>query len=93
MSNLDDEIDAVLQSNEPIPREKVIRWIEAAPNLRTLAKLDRLRDEGYYRIQPELGMEVTCALIQRYLLECIRENVLDDEEILSRFEAAMALHS
>lgn len=93
MANLDGEIDAALQGNEPLPREKVVLWIEAAANLRTLDKLYRLTDEGYYRIQPELGMEATCALIQRYLLECIRENVLDDDEILSRFEAAMTLHS
>jgi hypothetical protein len=33
--------------------------------------------EGSYRIQPELGGGPTCALIQRYLLGCIRDGVTD----------------
>jgi len=61
--------------------------------LRTLAKLYRLTDEGYARIQPEFGAPVTRDLIQRYLLGCIRENITDDKEIFSRFEAAQTLHA
>ena len=85
------EIDATLEASGPIPRDRVVRWIEGTSDLRTLAKLYRLTDEGYSRIQPDLGMDATCALIQRYLLQCIRENVKDDE-VLSRFDAAMDLH-
>jgi hypothetical protein len=92
MANYGREIDAALQSTEPIPRDRVLLWIEGATDLRTLSKLYRLTDEGYYRIQPDLGGGVACALIQRYLLECIRENVTDDDEIMSRFDAAMTLH-
>ncbi len=86
------EIDATLEGSGPIPRDRVVRWIGHAADLRTLAKLYRLTDEGYSRIQPDLGMDVTCALIQRYMLQCIRENVEHDDEVLSRFDAAMDLH-
>jgi hypothetical protein len=80
-----------LLSDGPIPKEKVLDWIDGAgdSDLSSLSKLYRLTDTGYHRIQPELGMEPTCALIQRYLLECIRENVTDNED---RFEAAVPLH-
>jgi hypothetical protein len=90
VKDFDADIDAALASEAQIPRQLVVSWIENASNLRTLSKLYRLTDVGYYRIQPELGGEVTCALIQRYLLQCIRENVEDDGEIESRFEAAMS---
>ena len=93
MGEIDDQIDAALQTDSRIPRHQVIAWIENARDLRALAKLYWLTGEGYYRIEPELGRDATCALIERYLLECIRENVEDDEEILSRFDAAGELHS
>lgn len=85
------EIDAALLGDAPIPRERVLCWIEATTDLSTLAKLYRLTDEGYYRIQPDLGREASCALIQRYLLQCIREGVSDDDEIQGRYEAAQSL--
>jgi len=65
MPDSDRAIDAVLLTDAPIPREKVIHWIEGANNLSTLSKLYRLTGEAYYRIQPDLGQEVTCTLIQR----------------------------
>ena len=95
MGNANDfsaEIDAALLGEAPIPRERVLCWIEAAPDLSTLAKLYRLTDEGYYRIQPDLGRDASCALIQRYLLQCIREGVSDNDEIQERYEAAQSLH-
>jgi len=91
MADFGSEIDAALVEKDPIPRERVLLWIEAAADLRTLSKLYRLTDEGYYRIQPDLGKEVTCGLIQRYLLECIRENIVDDDEIQERYETAGSL--
>ena len=69
------EIDGALSGQGPIPKDKVLLWIESAKDLPTLAKLYRLTDESYYRIDPELGKIATCSLIQRYLLECIRQNV------------------
>jgi hypothetical protein len=94
MSEFDAEIDASLAADGSIPRDAVLRWIDATADseLLVLAKLYRLTGEGYYRIQPELGGESTCALIQRYLLGCIRENVSDSETIQGRYEAAQTLH-
>jgi hypothetical protein len=92
MTDFGSEIEIALVGEDPIPRERVVHWIETAPDLRTLAKLYRLTDEAYYRIQPELGLELTCPLIQRYLLECIRQDVAGDDEILGRFDAAQSLH-
>lgn len=86
------QIDAALSSENVIPRNEVLQWINAAVDLPTLAKLYRLTDESYYRIQPDLGKVATCSLIQRYLLECIRHNVAGSEEIESRWEAAQSLH-
>jgi len=53
------DIDAALSGDGPIPKARVISWIEAATDsdLSTLSKLYRLTGEGYYRIQPELGRE------------------------------------
>jgi len=86
------EIEAALASNSPIPKDEVLKWIAAAGNdLRSLAKLNLLTNVAYYRIQPELGKETTCALIQRYLLECVRQNVQYDDEIEPRFNACMSL--
>ena len=92
------DLDAALESKEPINRATVVAWIDDASDLQTLAKLYRLTGEGYYRIQPELGKEACCFLIVRYLLTCIAENVVIDEnvednaKILERYEAAMMLH-
>src|SRR5687767_3395345 len=89
MTNFGREIDDALLTEEPIPREKVVLWIDTASDLASL----RLTGEGYYRIQPDLGQEVTCTLIQRYLLECIRQNVATEGEIQGRWEAAGTLHA
>jgi hypothetical protein len=86
------EIDAALSSQDSITKDKVLLWIESAGDLTTLAKLYRLTGEGYYRIKPELGREAACRAVQRYLLECIRQDVTDNEEIESRWEAAATLH-
>jgi hypothetical protein len=94
MTNFASDINTALSSDGPIPRESVLSWINAAADsdLCTLSKLYRLTGEGYHRIQPELDTEPTCALIQKYLLGCIRDGVTDDEEILGRYEAAESLH-
>lgn len=88
------ELDKALSGSGPIPREQVVAWITATSDsdLATLSKLYRLTGEGYYRIQPELGREPTCTLIQRYLLGCIRDGVADNDKIQGRYEAAQTLH-
>ena len=88
------DIDAALSSDGPIRGEQATSWINAVEDsdLQTLSKLYRLTGEGYYRIQPELGMGPTCALIQRYLIGCVRDGVTDSDEIQERYEAAESLH-
>jgi hypothetical protein len=87
------EIDAALSGDGPIASEQVLSWIDAAADsdLLTLSKLYRLTGEGYYRIQPELSRGPTCALIQRYLLGCIRDGVADNDEIQERYAAVETL--
>jgi len=94
MTKSGSDINTALSSDGPISRENVLSWIYAAADsdLSTLSKLYRLTDEGYYRIQPELGRDPTCALVQRYLLGCIRDGVTDNEEIKERYQAAESLH-
>ncbi len=86
------EIDAALSSQDPIPKDKVLFWIQSANDLPTLAKLYRITGEVYYRIQPELGKEAECSAVRNYLLECVRQDVSENEEIESRWEAARTLH-
>ena len=93
MTDFTRDIDAALSGSEPIAREEVLLWIDAATDLLTLSKLYRITGEGYYRIQPDLGKETTCALIHRYLLECIRQDVKNDERVQGRWEAAGTLHA
>jgi hypothetical protein len=92
VSDLDRDLNAAIAGDGPIPREKVLSWIDAALDLPSLSKVYRLTGESYYRIQPDLGEDATCALIQRYLLECIRQDVTSDERIHSRWDAALTLH-
>jgi len=90
--DLNREIDAALSSDCPIGRSDVVTWIIQATDLVTLSKLYRLTGESYYRIEPELGSEITCSLILRYFLECIKQDSTDNDEILGRWEAADTLH-
>jgi hypothetical protein len=94
MSGLTHDVGVALSGDGPIRREQVVSWIDAVADsdLQTLSKLYRLTGEGYHRIQPELGMEPTCGLIQRYLLGCVRDGVTYNSEIQERYEAAASLH-
>jgi hypothetical protein len=86
------EIDAALSSQEPISKDEVLLWLESPKDLPTMAKLYRLTGESYYRIQPELGPEAECKAVRGYLLECLRQDVLDDDQIAGRWEASRTLH-
>ena len=92
MPDIASDIEAALLADTPIPREKVLLWIHTAEDLPTFAKLYQLTGEGYSRIQPDLGKEATCGLVQRYLLECIKANITNDGDILSQWQAAQVLH-
>jgi len=91
VSKYGSEIDAALASDGQISRRDVRRWIADAADIDTLSKLYRLTGERYYSIKPELGRDETCSLIQRYLLECIRLDIKDRDDILGRWEAAQTL--
>lgn len=93
MTDLKSDLDRTLASEGEISRDLVLSWIDDAQDLETLSKLYRLTGEGYSRIRPELGLDATCALIQRCLLECVRQDVKDNEEIPDRWEAARTLHA
>lgn len=92
MSDYRIDIDAALAADEPIAKDDVMRWIAAADDIFTLSKLYRLTGERYYSVQPELGRDETCSLIQRYLLECVRLNVTGRDDAQDRWEAAQTLH-
>lgn len=99
MSDVHREIDEALVSEDTIPREKVVSWIASSNDIRTLSKLYRLTRDRYYQIKPDLGGEMACGLIGRYLLQCIQENITDEDEstadidkIKGRWEAAESLH-
>jgi hypothetical protein len=86
------EIDAALSSQDLIPKDTVLLWIDSVTDLQDLAKIYRITGEGYYRIQPELGKEAECRAVRNYLLECVRQDVSGSEEFQSRWEAARTLH-
>jgi hypothetical protein len=86
------EIDAAVSSDSALSRSDVEKWIKATTDLPTLAKLYRITGEGYYRIKPELGRELECKAVQSYLLECMRQDVKDNDDIESRYGAAATLH-
>ena len=92
MDDFRQKIDEALASDRRIPRQEVLSWIDRSKDLQTLSKLYRLTRERYYQIQPDLGKEATCGLVQRYLFQCIRENVIDDNEVEGRWNAAQSLH-
>lgn len=92
MTDFGRDLDAALEGSKPIARDDVLRWIDKATDLPTLSKLYRVTGEHYYRIHPELGKDAECTAIQRYLLECIRQNVQGNEQIEDRWGAAETLH-
>jgi hypothetical protein len=93
MTDLKSDLDRALGSKGEISRDLVLSWIDDARDVEALSKLYRLTGEGYSRIRPELGLDATCALIQRYFLECVRQDVKDNEQIQGRWEAAHTLHA
>jgi hypothetical protein len=90
MNQLRDAIQSALESEGPIPRQQVRQWIQSADSVEAEALLYQLTRDAWNRIEPRLESDETSALIQRYLLRCIR----DDPEagvVLSRYEAASEL--
>jgi len=92
MADLTAAIQAAIESEEPIERERVRVWIRDAIDLKTVTLLYRLSYEAWIQIKPNLEKDETCRLICRYLLLCILENPQDGTG-LQRYEAAGELES
>jgi hypothetical protein len=92
MDELTRSIRSALQSKDRIPGPLVREWIQRASDVETDALLYQLTREGWNRIEPRLEAAETCALIQRYLLGCIRDNP-NSGSALSRYEAAGELEA
>jgi hypothetical protein len=87
MDELKESITTALGSEGRIPRQLVRKWIHDACSVEIEALLYKLTGEAWSRIEPNLEQEETCALIQRYLLRCIRENP-SEGAALNRYDAA-----
>jgi|SRR5690348_7336283 hypothetical protein len=90
MDELQKIIRAAADSNGPISREQVRKWIRDARDVQTLALLYSLTDKAWHRIDPVLETDETCHLICRYFLDCIRENP-QGGIALGRYDAAREL--
>ena len=87
MSQLRKAIQLAIESDGAVPRQQVRHWIQSVDSVEIEALLYRLTQEALSRIEPQLDSDEVCALIQRYLLRCIREDPKGGVA-LSRYEAA-----
>ncbi len=92
MDELNRSILNALESDGPIPRQRVRGWIQQAATVQADAQLYKLTREAWSRIEPRLEMAETCTLIERYLLGCIREDP-QGGVALTRYEAAGELEA
>ncbi len=92
MSELTAKVERALAGDETLPGDVVADWCRSAHDVESLAALYRLTYEAHSRIQPPLGQEITCGLIRRYLLGCVRLDP-EAEGVLGRWEAAQVLLS
>ncbi len=84
------DLDAAFLNDDEIPRDVFRRWMDDATDVRTLSKLYRLKRGT--RIKPGLKVEESCDMTQKYLFECIRANVSDDQDVDGRYDAALILN-
>ena len=92
MTDVAQRIRIALASSDDIPRQHVREWIEHSDSVAVDALLYELTRDAWNRIQPALEQDEACALIQRYLLRCIREDPTDGPA-MRRYEAAAALEA
>jgi hypothetical protein len=92
MDDLKQSIHEALASEDAIQRQLVRRWIQRAAHVDVDALLYKLTEEAWNRIEPNLEPAEACALIERYLLRCIRENP-EGGVALTRYEAAHELEA
>jgi hypothetical protein len=84
------EVLRLLQSDAPIARDDVRRWIDSG-DLLTWAAVFTLTEEAWARIQPEIPMDEQIDFTRRYLVRCIDENPTPGEHLHGGFEAAWTL--
>ena len=87
MDQTERQILDAMESTGPIPRRRVRSWIKNATQIETDALLYEFTRDHWHRIEPRLARSETCALIERYLLGCIRENP-SGGRALGRYDAA-----
>lgn len=92
MNEFHQSIRRALESESRISRKRVRHWIQRADSAEADALLYKLTGEAWNRIEPPLEPAETCALIQRYLLRCVRENP-EGGFALNRYDAAGQLES
>ncbi|HVG23207.1 MAG TPA: hypothetical protein VND45_03555 [Thermoanaerobaculia bacterium] len=84
------DIVRLLQTEEPIARDDVRRWIESG-DLLTWSAVYTLTDSQCARIEPEIPSEEQVEFTRRYLLRCIAENPAPGEHLHGGYEAAWEL--
>jgi hypothetical protein len=92
MDNLKHSILCAVNSDGSISRQHVRGWIHRSADVEADALLYQLTRDAWNRIEPRLETAETCALIERYLLACIRENP-QGGVALTRYEAASELEA
>lgn len=90
MSKAGDELRLRVEREDTFTLDEIRALIAAPDDLDLWAAVYTALGEGYYRIEPEPGMELTCSFILSYLLRCVREDPNSDE-IHSAFDAASDL--
>ena len=80
----------LLQSDAPIERDDVRRWIDSG-DLLTWSAVYTVIEQARSRIQPEIPMEEQVDFMRRYLVRCIDENPTPGEHLHGGYEAAWEL--
>src|ERR1043166_5077087 len=92
MTDVAQRIRIALASSDDIPRQHVREWIEQSDSVAVDALLYELTRDAWKPIQPPLEQGEACALIQPYLLRCMREDPTGGLA-MRRYEAAAALEA
>lgn len=84
------EVLQALQSDAPVAREDVRRWIDSG-DLLTWSAVFTLLEEAGSRVQPEVPLEEQVDFTRRYLMRCLDENPTPGEHLHGGYEAAWEL--
>lgn len=82
-----DEISKAYTGRGPIPRERVLGWIERG-DLEAWGLLYTLTRDAHDRIEPKLDLQTAGEFLLDYYLRCIAEDPEPNDDLHSRFEAA-----